>query len=135
MKAKTKMTPFDRLKITPLSRPLAARCYWWDVEKVLANRGTPEGRIQRETADAKFSESRQEAKRIGWKGAIRAICLRCVGGDPEDPTKPNVNDPDLSPRNQIRECACSDCPLHPVREWRVSEKLRQTRKAGGDSPP
>jgi len=126
-KTKTNKTPFERLAERPTSRPLAVRCYWWDMEKVLLNRGTPEARLQREAADRSLRQSRHEAVRIGWKGVIRGICLACVGGDEVAPTKVNAGT-DEGPRNAIKNCGCSDCPLHPIREWKVSETLRAARK-------
>lgn len=128
-KNRTRLDAIDLAAATPDSRPKAVRAYWWDMEKVRLNRGTPEYREQRQQAEELYHGSRAEAKGIGWKAVVRSICLNCVGADADSPEKDQAG-PDLAPRSQIKTCQCSDCPIHPVREWEVSPTLRRVRKAG-----
>lgn len=39
---------------------------------------------------------------------VKERCFECVGGDA---------DPTPSPKVRVRDCECTDCPLHPVRPW------------------
>lgn len=125
-KHRSRLDAIDKAAASPDSRPKAVRAYWWDMEKVRSNRGTPEYRAQRESAEGLYAGSRAEARGIGWKAVIRSICLYCVGGDPDSPEK--QGGPDMAPRNQVKNCQCNDCPIHPLREWEVSPTLRRARK-------
>lgn len=128
-KRRRRLDAHDLAEADPESRPKAVRAFWWDMEKVRANRHTPEYREQRNSAEGLYAGSRGRAREIGWKAVIRAICLGCVGGDPDNPKK-QYSAAEPAPRNQIKNCECTDCPLHRLREWEVSETLRRIRKMG-----
>lgn len=105
-------------KAEPLNRKKAVRAYWWQMENVIANQGRgPDGELQRLIAEAGFAKAKEERERWGWVAVIRAICFGCVGGDPEQPDKPDGSQ-DLAPRTQIKKCDVTSCALHQVRAWR-----------------
>lgn len=116
------LNPIERARRNPRSKVKALRAYFWDLELVLLNRGTPEGGEQRRIADARYRDARAESRRTSLPGVIKALCLACVSGK-DDP----------APKLQVRNCRCAGCPLHPVRPYRRAAKPGR-RLAGGEEP-
>jgi len=103
-----KLNPIEKAKRAPKSLTKALRAYYWDLEKVLANRGSPDGGEQRRIAEERYKVARSKSREVGLPAVIKDICRDCVGG---------YDDP--GPQDRVRNCPCTSCPLHPVRGWRT----------------
>lgn len=105
-----RLNPIEKAKLAPKSLTKALRAYWWDMEGVIANQGTPEAVPQRQAAEARYRESRDLSRQIGLPAVIKGICWVCVSGD---------DDPGGGER--VKNCRCASCPLHPVRPKKVGQ--------------
>lgn len=83
------------------SRAKAVRAYWREHFGLSDPQG---GHISELRADYKAQIA--SLKGTSLKGHVQQTCFECVGGD-DDP----------GPKLRVKRCACSDCPLHPVRPW------------------
>lgn len=123
--------PIQKAADDPKSKVKALRAYFWDMEKVLANQGTPEAGEQRRIADQRFRDARARSRKpgVGLPAVVKQLCVSCVGGHA-----------DRNPAILVGHCGCRDCPLHPVRPWRnmkwgkdlVSAAAKQAHEGAGE---
>lgn len=92
--------PLERARDNPKSRSLALKAYFYDYVGAPINTFSKE---MRQEARGLYKNARTD----GLAKAVKRICFECVGGDA-----------DPGPRLRVRDCRCSDCPLHPVRPWK-----------------
>lgn len=109
-----RLDPIEQAKRSPQSKRKALRAYYWDWTGCAINRPVP--KEMRE----EYKSLCEEAKG-NYRPTIDKICFECVGAG-ADPNPPRL----------IRDCECTDCPLHPVRPH---QKLKGRGKHAREASP
>lgn len=95
--AALKANPAKRFK-----RAKAVAAYWREHFGL----NEPTQGADRKELIAEYREHMRGIRGTPLKAHVEQTCWECVGGD-DDP----------NPRKRVRDCQCTDCPLHPVRGW------------------
>jgi len=110
---------FERHRLNPRSLALALKAYYLDMEGALHGSSGPDFpyKEQRAIAMAAYAAGRKR----GLRPTINQTCLWCVHA---------TDDPGGVQR--VRECACTDCPLHAVRPYQKDRgKTAESGNVGG----
>lgn len=107
------------VKIKRVSRLPALKRYYRDFYGVDENKNDPG---QPTLCRLDYNTRMAELRGLNLRPVVESICFECVGGN-DDP----------GPKLRVRDCACRDCPLHPIRPWQRL-KGRSGAKTDADDP-
>jgi len=91
------------VKIKRVSRLPTLKRYYRDFYGVDENKNDPG---QPTLCRLDYNTRMAELRGVNLRPVVESICFECVGGN-DDP----------GPKLRVRDCACLDCPLHPIRPW------------------